>query len=92
MRSTFEPYNKHFLQDIGAFQIGLGMVLFLAGGARSTRWLRVALGRCAGGVPHRLAHRGQRPGGIPQTDIPTFAFRGWRLSSCAPDSRVPVTA
>lgn len=28
--ATFEPYNRHFLQDVGAFQIGLGAVLLLA--------------------------------------------------------------
>lgn len=26
----FEPYNQHFIQDIGAFQIGLGVVLLIA--------------------------------------------------------------
>src|SRR5918994_7417850 len=29
--AVFEPYNQHFLQDIGAFQVGLGVVLLLAG-------------------------------------------------------------
>jgi hypothetical protein len=29
--AAFEPYNQHFIQDIGAFQIGLGAVLLLAG-------------------------------------------------------------
>ncbi|MEX1271449.1 MAG: hypothetical protein WEB55_03255 [Acidimicrobiia bacterium] len=28
--AVFEPYNQHFVQDIGAFQIGLGAVLALA--------------------------------------------------------------
>jgi len=28
--ARFEPYNQHFLQDIGAFQVGLGAVLLLA--------------------------------------------------------------
>ena len=28
--AAFEPYNQHFVQDIGAFQIGLGAVLLLA--------------------------------------------------------------
>ena len=29
--ARFEPYNQHFLQDVGAFQVGLGVVLLLAG-------------------------------------------------------------
>ena len=28
--ARFEPYNQHFLQDIGAFQVGLGIVLLHA--------------------------------------------------------------
>ena len=28
--AAFEPYNQHVIQDIGAFQIGLGAVLLLA--------------------------------------------------------------
>ena len=31
--ATFKPYNKHFLHDIGAFQIGIGAGLYAA-----TRW------------------------------------------------------
>ena len=27
--ARFEPYNQHFLQDVGAFQVGLGVVLLL---------------------------------------------------------------
>jgi hypothetical protein len=28
--ATFQPYNQHLLQDLGAFQVGLGVVLLLA--------------------------------------------------------------
>ena len=28
--ATFEPYNQHFVEDLGAFQIGLGAVLAAA--------------------------------------------------------------
>jgi hypothetical protein len=28
--AAFEPYNQHFVQDIGAFQVGLGAVLVLS--------------------------------------------------------------
>jgi hypothetical protein len=30
--ATFEPYNQHLIQDVGAFQIGLGAVLLIAAG------------------------------------------------------------
>jgi hypothetical protein len=39
--ATFPPYNRHFVHDLGAFQIGLGVTLLLA-----LRWsdgLQVAL-------------------------------------------------
>ena len=42
--ATFEPYNRHFLHDAGAFSIGLGAVLVLA----LVRWS--ALGAALGGV------------------------------------------
>lgn len=28
--ADFEPYNAHLLQDVGAFQLGLGATLILA--------------------------------------------------------------
>ena len=28
--ALFEPYNAHFIQDLGAFQVGLGLTLILA--------------------------------------------------------------
>jgi len=28
--ATFPPYNRHFVHDLGAFQIGLGVTLLLA--------------------------------------------------------------
>jgi multicomponent Na+:H+ antiporter subunit D len=39
--ATFEPYNAHFIRDLGAFQIGLGAVLLLAAFSRDA--LLVAL-------------------------------------------------
>jgi hypothetical protein len=53
--ATFEPYNRHFLHDVGAFSIGLGVVLLLA----LLRWS--ALGAALGGVAvaavlHEVSH------------------------------------
>ncbi|MFN2383891.1 MAG: hypothetical protein ABR559_06460 [Gemmatimonadota bacterium] len=73
--ARFEPYNQHFLQDIGAFQVGLGAVLLLAGMAARADGLAVALvGVGVGAALHAISHVvGRDLGGTPQTDIPTFA-------------------
>lgn len=73
--AVFEPYNQHFLQDIGAFQIGLGAVLVLAVRRRVTDGLAVALvGVGIGNAAHTVSHAlGIELGGRPSTDIPLFA-------------------
>lgn len=73
--AAFEPYNQHFLQDIGAFQIGLGVVLLLAGVRARADGLSVALvGVGVGATFHAASHIvGRGLGGTPQTDIPLFA-------------------
>ena len=71
--ALFEPYNAHFLRDIGAFQLGLGAVLLRAA------WLRDALlaalaGVAVGEVAHLAAHIIDRDlGGDPLVDIPAFS-------------------
>jgi len=72
--AAFEPYNQHFLQDIGAFQIGLGVVLLLAGMRVRADGLSVALvGVGVGAAFHAVSHIiGRGLGGTPQTDIPLF--------------------
>ncbi len=73
--ATFEPYNQHFLQDIGAFQVGLGAVLLLAGVPARADGLTVALvGVGVGAALHAVSHIvGQDLGGTPMRDIPAFA-------------------
>ena len=73
--ATFEPYNRHFLQDIGAFQIGLGAVLLLAVVPGRIDGLAVALlGVGVGAALHTVSHIvGRDLGGTPETDIPFFA-------------------
>ena len=72
--ATFEPYNQHFVQDLGAFQIGLGAVLLLAGIPGRADGLTVALvGVGVGAALHAVSHIvGRDLGGTPQTDIPLF--------------------
>jgi hypothetical protein len=73
--ALFEPYNQHFLQDIGAFQIGLGAVLLLAAWRPVGDALALALaGVGVGATLHALSHViGRDLGGTPATDIPFFA-------------------
>ena len=72
--ATFDPYNQHLIQDIGAFQIGLGAVLLLAVFLRPPDALVVALlGTGAGSAAHVGSHLiGRELGGNPSVDIPAF--------------------
>lgn len=72
--ARFEPYNQHFVQDIGAFQIGLGIVLLIAAIRPRTDGLTVALlGAGSGAAAHAVSHLiGRDLGGKPATDIPFF--------------------
>lgn len=72
--AAFEPYNRHFVQDIGAFQIGLGAAL-LAGRFLSDALLVVLLAGAVGSAAHTVSHlMGTDLGGTPAVDIPTFSL------------------
>lgn len=73
--ATFEPYNQHLIQDIGAFQIGLGAVLLLAVSFPGAGALAMALvGTGIGAGAHVVSHVvGRDLGGRPEVDIPVFA-------------------
>jgi hypothetical protein len=73
--ASFEPYNRHFLLDIGAFQIGLAAVLLLAAARPTIDALACALLGVGGGlVAHVGSHVVTRDaGGTPETDIPFFS-------------------
>jgi hypothetical protein len=72
--ATFEPYNQHLVQDVGAFQIGLGAVLLLAVLAPRQDPVAVALlGVGIGSAVHVASHAiGHDLGGDPEVDIPVF--------------------
>lgn len=72
--AQFEPYNQHFIQDIGAFQLGLGAVLLLA--LRYSDSLASGLlGAGVGSAAHVVSHAiGIDLGGTPAVDIPVFAL------------------
>ena len=52
----FEPYNRHFLHDVGAFQIGLGAAALFALIWRGDAVLAVLGGVAAGATAHEIAH------------------------------------
>lgn len=65
--ATFPPYNRHFLHDLGAFQIGLGVALLL--GLAGWSGLGTAVGGAgAGSVLHVIAHLLDRDQGGRSTD------------------------
>jgi hypothetical protein len=72
--ARFDPYNQHFVQDIGAFQVGLGAVLLVAVAVRNADLLAAALlGTGLGAALHALSHViGMDLGGTPAMDIPIF--------------------
>jgi len=79
--ALFEPYNQHFLQDIGAFQVGLGAVLLFAAFDRQGSALSAALlGAGLGAAAHVISHViGTGLGGRPEVDIPAFTVVGGLL-------------
>lgn len=79
--AVFDPYNEHFVQDVGAFQIGLGAVLLLARFAGGADALVVGLvGVGIGSLAHAVSHvMGSDLGGTPAVDIPTFMVIGLLL-------------
>lgn len=71
--AAFEPYNRHFIQDIGAFQIGLGAVLLIAAWLTSDALAAALLGTGVGGAAHLASHlAGLDLGGTPALDVPFF--------------------
>jgi hypothetical protein len=72
--ATFEPYNQHLVQDIGAFQLGLGAVLIIVlfvRDALAAALLGVGVGSAAHVVSHVVGHD---LGGTPAVDIPFFTI------------------
>ena len=70
--ATFEPYNAHFLRDIGSFQMGIGVAGVV--GALRTRAVVVGLaGLATFQTVHVISHVIDRDaGGRPGLDIPAL--------------------
>ena len=68
--AVFPPYNRHFIHDVGAFQIGLGAVLLLTKYGKDALFVALA-GVGIGSAVHVASHIMDRNlGGNPETDIP----------------------
>jgi len=70
--ATFPPYIRHFIHDIGAFQIGLGGCL-IAALAFSDALLVVLIGNALGAISHFAGHVADRSIGGRSSDPYTFA-------------------
>jgi peptidoglycan/LPS O-acetylase OafA/YrhL len=72
--AEFEPYNRHFIHDVGSMQIGIGLGAIVA--ARTLRPLIAALVGLAGfQVMHVISHIVDRDlGGRPWFDIPSLSL------------------
>lgn len=72
--ATFEPYNAHLLQDIGAFQIGLGATLALAVFVTGDALLASLVGVGVGALAHVVSHLvSLGSGGNPEVDVPSLS-------------------
>jgi ABC-type xylose transport system permease subunit len=72
--ATFEPFNEHFLHDIGAFQIGIAATLLLAASMKDALYVALA-GATVGQIVHVVAHTMDRDQGQNQgTMIPVLAL------------------
>jgi hypothetical protein len=68
--ATFEPYNRHFIHDVGAFQIGLGVML-LGALVWKDSLLTVLVAYGVASVMHAISHWVDRDlGGNPSIDLP----------------------
>lgn len=73
--ATFEPYNEHFLHDLGAFSIGIGVALLLPLVLPRLSALAVVLSASAvAALLHVLAHAIDNDLGGKDTDIPGLGF------------------
>lgn len=75
--AVFEPYNAHFVRDIGAFQVGLGATLLLAAFVTSDALVATLIGVGAGAVLHVVSHVvSLDDGGAPEVDVPFLSVLG----------------
>lgn len=70
--ATFEPYNEHFVHDIGAFMIGIGAAFAAALWRRGDALFAAFVGGAVGGAFHTAAHFMDHDLGGKDTDVFVF--------------------
>jgi hypothetical protein len=86
--AEFNPYNEHFLHDIGAFQIGIGATLAIALWKRTDAIFAALAGAGIGSAFHTVAHLRDQDLGGRDGDIVFFLLltvlllgaAAWRLA------------
>lgn len=86
--ATFEPYNAHFLHDIGAFQVGIGTTLTAALWKRHDAIFAALAGAGIGTAVHAATHIADRGDGGKDSDLFFFGILAalliagaiWRLT------------
>lgn len=71
--AVFPPFNRHFIHDIGAFQIGLGAVLLLAIPRGDALFVALA-GVAIGSAVHVVSHVLDNDLGGEASDIPLLTI------------------
>lgn len=73
--AAFDPYNAHFIQDIGAFQLGLAATLVLAAFITQDALTAALVGVGIGALAHVVSHvLSFDSGGNLQLDIPSLSI------------------
>lgn len=69
--APWEPYNKHFIHDVGAFQIGIGVALLLAVWREDAKLVALT-GAASAALVHLASHIIDHDHGGKDSDIPVF--------------------
>jgi hypothetical protein len=93
--ADFEPYNAHFLHDVGAFQVGIGATLALALWRRTDALFVALAGAGIGAAFHAASHVRDRDLGGSAGDTATLtviavlllAGAAWTLATERPARR-----
>ena len=93
--APFEPYNAHFLHDIGAFQLGIGAMLAIALWRRTDAIFAALAGAGIGAAFHVVTHIRDRDLGGSDSDTVVLAIiavlllvgAAWKLASERPSTR-----
>lgn len=80
--APWEPYNEHFIHDIGAFQVGIGVALLLATRVKDASFVALT-GAAAGALVHLLSHIADHNHGGNDTDTLVFGVLAALLLAAA---------